>query len=457
VPLHAGAVEVARAIPTNVSKRDFLRLLDDLQRAWSSELLRANADKAISKLLIVKAANLLALRHGFYHRHTQLVARPTQIMLDPSNTCQLQCPGCVHSVTAPTGFQLPGRPRTYFDWPKGIMNPESFERIMRDFGPFAFSAVMYNYGEPLINKQFPAMVRRANSLGLYTWTSSNLSLSFDVEAIVGSGLDLLTMSIDGTSQESLSNYRRRAKFDLCLHNMEALVAAKRQRGGGPHLVWQFLTFEHNKHEIDEAIAMAERIGVDELNVVTPLDMTWDDPSVPIFVSEKARRYVFNKDSHLRTAMVPAMTEADEALCDAILAEGWVKRMERLGIEEEPSRAGRRTCDWLYQNVTFDSADRVMPCCMAPTSEEHVNFATLSADAGDFTNNEAFRLARLGRVDRPAYDTAIEKIAGREPHCANCVSKPILNFPVDPHVALQLRRLDPRGVFSQASIGALTDW
>jgi hypothetical protein len=37
---------------------------------------------------------------------------------------------------------------------------------------------------------------------MYTWTSSNLSFTFDVDAVVGSGLDLLTMSIVDAEAEA---------------------------------------------------------------------------------------------------------------------------------------------------------------------------------------------------------------------------------------------------------------
>ncbi|WP_264712475.1 radical SAM protein [Limobrevibacterium gyesilva] len=458
-PVHASAAAevawLAPLIPVTPGKRDFLRQVDAFQQGRIDELAAAYDNRALARLVLLKVGNLLVSQHGFHHRHTQLAGRPTQIMLDPSNTCQLQCPGCVHSSNATAGYGPPGDGRIFFEWPKGVMPPGTFDRIMSDYAPFAFAAVMYNYGEPLINKQFPDMVRRAKALGLYTWTSSNLSLSFDVDGVVGSDLDLLTMSIDGTSQETLQHYRRRGKYDLCLANMRALVAAKRRLGGGPHLVWQFLTFAHNSHEIETALALAQEIGVDELNVVTPLDMTWDDPTVPIHKSERAGRYVFNEDRHLTSPAAAAGLAIDEAVCDGLLSERWVDRMDRLGIQEEPSRAGRATCDWLYQNVTFDSADRVMPCCMAPTTTQHLHFATLGAADGDVTNSDEFRRARLAFVDRAAYDADAPSHPGREPHCANCKATPTLNFPVNPHVAMQLQCLDQGRVFDAAAINSLT--
>ena len=437
-------LELAASIPLIPSKRKFLQRIDEFQQTRLGDLAIAYDNVGLAKLVLIKVGNLLVLTHGIHHRHTQLASRPTQIKLDPSNTCQLQCPGCVHGDTPSS-----------FDWPKGVMEAETFDRIMSDYGPFAFAALMYYYGEPLINKQFPQMVRRAKSLGLYAWTSSNLSLSFDVDAVVASGLDLMTMSIDGISQETLEFYRRRGKYDLCLANMHALVAAKRRLGHGPYLSWQFLTFEHNSHEIDAAIALAKEIGVDELHVATPNDVTWDDPTVRIHTSERAGRYVFNEDAHLFPSTATAPIGIDEAACDRLLAESWVERMDRIGIAEEPSRPGRATCDWLYQNATFDSADRVMPCCMAPSQEAHVHFANLDAAGDDPTNSDAFRRARLSFADRAAYDAEARSAPGRAPYCAECTAAPTLGFPLSVSVGPQLRSLDRGRAFDEPAIAALT--
>ena len=68
------------------------------------------------------------------------------------------------------------------------MVPETYERMMSDYGPFAFAAHMFYYGEPLINRDFPHMVRRAKSLGLFTGLHQICHSSFDVDALVASGL-----------------------------------------------------------------------------------------------------------------------------------------------------------------------------------------------------------------------------------------------------------------------------
>jgi hypothetical protein len=449
---------LVQSIPTTFGKREFLARVDRFQQRQIGQLALAYGSEAQAKLVILKVSNLLVSRHGLFHRHTQLVGAPTVLMFDPSNTCQLQCPSCVHSSTARrAGEPSASDGREHFLWPRGRMPSSSFERMMRDFGPYAFGAVMYNYGEPLIHKAFPAMVRRVKSFGMIATTSSNLSLKFDVDGVVGSGLDSLTMSIDGTSQATLERYRKRANYDLCLANIHALVDAKRRAGRGPHLVWQFLTFAHNSHEIEGAIQLARKIGVDQINIVTPFDVSWDDPGVQVYKSELQGSYVFNPDRHLSDPIALESLSIDELGLDLALSESWVSRMERLGVEEEPSRAGKDTCDWLYQNITFDSADRIMPCCMAPTSEKQLHFADIGDAGHDVANSEPYRRARLSFADRAAFETGDAGSTAGEPFCARCRETPVVPLQPDPHFRLLLRRLDQGRVFNKKAVDALTDW
>ncbi len=53
--------------------------------------------------------------------------------------------------------------------------------------------------------------------------------------------------------------------------MRKLVDARKRHGTNvPHLLWKYLTFEHNEHEVDLAIRTAEELGVDQICIATPI-------------------------------------------------------------------------------------------------------------------------------------------------------------------------------------------
>lgn len=407
--------------------------------------------------MIIRISNLLLGNHATYHRHSSVIARPFQVMLDPSNTCQLECPGCVHSPTVArransTGFT--------FDWPKGLMAESCYDKIIKNFAPYAFASTFYNYGEPLINRKTPAMIRRARDLLHYTWLSSNLSLSFDVDALVSCGLDSLIISVDGTSQQTLGHYRRRAKWDLCLANMHKLVEAKRRLDSRIQLEWQFLTFEHNVHEVPLAMRMAKDIGLDSIRIQTPFGVSWDAPDVKKAISPLVGQHRFPSNRPKDPpkpdlCSTVAALEPYAELIDEIFKDGWENRMARFGVVDEPSRAGGSTCEWLYQNITIDASARLMPCCVAPGTNMHVVYGSLNDD-DDGINTEGARLSRLAFADRDAYKTEIQGKSIR-PYCARC--KMVIRYPFTREGSVRgaVSKLDGGVLLNWAAAVALTKW
>ncbi len=450
--------KIVGAIPAYPGKISFARDVDALSRSLYKRAGSRYPSKTYTKLIILKLANLLLAQHAAYHRHSSILARPIQLLIDPANTCQLQCPGCVHSRTA-AEMKKAGADNV-FDWPDGNMAPETFDTIENQFVPYAFASVFFNYGEPLINKHFPDMVRQAGAYLNYTWTSTNLSLSFDVDDVVSSGLDLITLSIDGTSQQTLERYRQRAKWDLCLENMKKLVEAKRRLQSRIFICWQFLTFEHNLHEVSQALDLAKEIGIDCVHVARPFDVSSYDPDIKVAVSPYEGWHNFNPDQ-TRAGLVPkeqlAALEARSEKIDALFDETWEHRIQRFGIEEEESRAGGPTCNWLYQNITFDAAKRTMPCCGAPTTRNvHLAFGSLDQANVDVVNTKDAKLSRLFFGDRDAFH---EKAKGSErvTYCANCPAPPPDQFDRETNLPVSLFYLDAGVLLTPESIGSLTKW
>ena len=81
--------------------------------------------------------------------------------------------------------------------------------------------MFYNWGEPLLNKQLPAFIRKAKARRIETDVNSNLSLHLsndDIDELLGSGLDNLSASLDGFSQQSYETYRVGGDLELAKSN-----------------------------------------------------------------------------------------------------------------------------------------------------------------------------------------------------------------------------------------------
>jgi radical SAM protein with 4Fe4S-binding SPASM domain len=197
--------------------------------------------------------NLYLARYQRARGHTKLLARPLVLTLEASNVCNLRCPYCFTGVGEVT------RERSMMPMPL-------YRKIMDELGAYALLVEYYNWGEPLLNKRIDEMVRIASRKGCSTIVSTNLSIPLDqarAEALVSSGLAILGAGIDGASQESYEKYRVGGSFELVLHNMRLLAEAKRRLGSDtPMLCWSFHVFDHNKHEVEKARAIAKELGVE---------------------------------------------------------------------------------------------------------------------------------------------------------------------------------------------------
>src|SRR5262249_19248598 len=104
----------------------------------------------------------------------------------------------------------------------------------------------------------------------------NISSNFNwpqpvnINDFISSGLDYVTVSLDGVTQESYEQYRVRGDLAEGFDNLRRLVAAKKALNSKtPFVEWQFIVFKHNEHEMAAARKLAAEIGVDLLRFVSP--------------------------------------------------------------------------------------------------------------------------------------------------------------------------------------------
>ena len=129
---------------------------------------------------VVGIGNELAYRLGFAK-----VAGLLSINLELSNHCNLHCTFC------PTGNGIMLRPRAHMD-------PEVLRRALRSAGRLEF-VLLFQWGEPLLHPEFGPLAREARASGARTLVTTNGTLLDDgrLEALLGAGLDRVTVSVDG--------------------------------------------------------------------------------------------------------------------------------------------------------------------------------------------------------------------------------------------------------------------
>ncbi|NDY58660.1 radical SAM protein [Desulfovibrio sulfodismutans] len=216
-----------------------------------------------------RAVNLAACEMARMLRLSHVPARPCQLYVEVSSSCQLRCPGCL--------AYAPG-------WERRLMDMETFQAALDAFAPWLVNVELYGWGEPFLNRDIFRMIKVCKTKKLFTRTSTNGNAMQrgDAKRLVDSGLDQLNVSLDGATQETYARYRRGGSLATALAALADIVEAKHRAGAKhPFIEWQFIVSRHNYGEIDAVRRLAREIGVDILRLDLPFSLTHideaDDP------------------------------------------------------------------------------------------------------------------------------------------------------------------------------------
>lgn len=215
--------------------------------------------KKLSPSKLTNAARLyasyyLSLKRGRPLHH----GLPMTLSVEPTTACNLRCPEC------PSGLRA-------FSRPVGSISGDFFRQVVEEMADTLIFMILYFQGEPYIHPQFLDMVNFAHRKKIYTITSTNGHFLSEENAIktVESGLDRLIISIDGSTQEVYETYRKSGDLSQVLEGTANLIRAKKKlRAGNPHIIFQTLVLETNRHQIPEIQKLAKKLGVDEVKLKT---------------------------------------------------------------------------------------------------------------------------------------------------------------------------------------------
>ncbi len=183
---------------------------------------------------------------------------PTYIQLEPVGQCNLRCQMC--SIQ----FRQDGPPYG----PLAFMDFEQFTRIIDQFTTLK-ELHLQGLGEPMMHPRFFDMVTYAANRGIAVTTNSNLTLLNErrAERCVTSGLQYLSISIDGATSQTYERIRVRAHFDRVVGNLERLLTIRERLGRKlPHLILVVVIMRQNLHELPDLIRLAHQWSMERVFV-----------------------------------------------------------------------------------------------------------------------------------------------------------------------------------------------
>ena len=238
-----------------------------------------------------KLLNLMRVEWQLRTGKLDVTAYPYEWEIDTTNICQLKCPLC-H-----TGLGT-------IDRDKGVMHFDTYKKVVDEIKDYCVWLTLYSWGEPFLNRRIDEFIAYAHEARIATTISTNLNKPLKkemAERIIRSGLDTMIVSIDGITQEVYEKYRVGGRLDRVLANLQLLVDTKRELGlDTPYIEWQFIVMRQNQHQIPEARAMAEAMGVGGIlfkKVDFPLGEEETDTArkwMPVGIEEYLREHPFER-------------------------------------------------------------------------------------------------------------------------------------------------------------------
>jgi MoaA/NifB/PqqE/SkfB family radical SAM enzyme len=213
-------------------------------------------------LTLAKVVNLMLNIAELKLQITRPRSLPPYLKVETTPLCQMACPGCAHGERESKQALSRGKVQLRLEEFKTIIDP-----VCR-----AVIGVSLSFrGEPLLGKDLIPIIEHAHSKNIAVSFPSNFSVSLPDEKItqlVKSGVDTIYVSLDGASEETYRQYRLGGSFQRVLRNVEAIARAKAKlRLSRPRLIWKFVVFEHNRHEIPSVATQYRRLGFDAFEFV----------------------------------------------------------------------------------------------------------------------------------------------------------------------------------------------
>lgn len=211
-----------------------------------------------------KFLNLLHVYWDMWRGNVITSSRPYIFVLEVTNVCNLKCPFCL------TGKGISGgREVRHMDF-------DESRKIIDAVADYVYLLQLYTWGEPLLNKDIIQIIEYAKRKNMYVMLSTNGTAMTPtyVDRLLNSGIDYITVAIDGGSDETYEKYRVGGNYTKVLNNVKNLLEQRKTRNlDAPFVEWQFIVFKHNEHEVKETESMAYEIGVDKF---TPLPAYVED-------------------------------------------------------------------------------------------------------------------------------------------------------------------------------------
>lgn len=270
---------------------------------------------------------------------------PDELYIEVTNRCNSRCETCVHT------FRQPEPPRD--------MAVEEFYALV-DQVPLLRRVVLHGVGEPLLNRDLPAMIahlkRRADAPHVLFNTNAILLVPTIQEALLEAGLDECRISTDAAHRELYARIRGVDAFDAMVDNVAAFAHRIAQTGHCTRLSLWLTSMRENLAELPALVRLAHRLGVGEVYVHR---LVYYGQGLA-----QEEQSVFRAMQAAEEALLAEAGALAQQLQIRFRASGATSPRESLMSDdgqERPWSQCRRPSSLMY----ISASGNVLPCCFSP--------------------------------------------------------------------------------------------
>ena len=274
---------------------------------------------------------------------------PRNLYLEVTNRCNLKCKACILYKGS-------------WEPPRDITLDELI-RITDQLPELEWIA-LHGIGEPLLNKDLPAMIRHLKNRDVSVQFNSNGILLDESRQsdLLAAGLDELRISLDAASPQGYRTMRDSNQFDQIIKNLRSFVDRIRHH---PHshlkLSLWYLGTRENIAELPDFIRLAASIGVGEV-YLQRLVYFQDDDGYGVAIPEKT---LMDSDGTMREFVNQSQALAKQFDIQ-FNASGMAAPLE--SVRTDPAgRSPWKKCFRPNTLMYITANGNVLPCCISPFS------------------------------------------------------------------------------------------
>ena len=270
-----------------------------------------------------------------------------EVQVENSSICNAPCPQCVREITSDI--------KQHFT--EQYLSTEFFKNIPDEiYKQIKIIFFCGNLGDPCAAPNFLEVCKfvRSKNPDLTIKISTNGGLRStefwsELATIVGHRSEVI-FAIDGL-EDTNHIYRVNVRWNKIIENVKAFVAA----GGKPY--WQYITFKHNQHQVEDARKLSEELGFQKF-IVKPSHRFALEDSMGI-----------ERFGHSGIKIEPPN---QENLTHKVVFHRKTSSLETLKIQSSDTKINCHVRDE-FSSVYIDNEGKLWPCCYLHAGKFYANF------------------------------------------------------------------------------------